>query len=200
MLDGGIGYVHIANFDRRCAEETLRCIDELLAQDAKGIIFDVRLNGGGYKDELVKVLDRLLPEGILFQSEDYSGKKEIDRSDAEQLSLPMAVLVNQDSYSAAEFFAAALQEYGAAVIVGSRTTGKGNFQNAFRLSDGSLLNISIGKYYTPNGVSLTETGITPDIELDLSEEEYAKLYTQTLEKSDDPQLQAAIRALGENIS
>lgn len=112
----------------------------------------------------------------------------------------MAVLVNQDSYSAAEFFAAALQEYGAAVIVGSRTTGKGNFQNAFRLSDGSLLNISIGKYYTPNGVSLTETGITPDIELDLSEEEYAKLYTQTLEKSDDPQLQAAIRALGENIS
>lgn len=114
MLDGGIGYVHIANFDRRCAEETHRCIDELLAQDAKGIIFDVRLNGGGYKDELVKVLDRLLPEGILFQSEDYSGKKEIDRSDAEQLSLPMAVLVNQDSYSAAEFFAAALQEYGAA--------------------------------------------------------------------------------------
>lgn len=200
MLDGGIGYIHIANFDRRCAEETLRCIDELLAQDAKGIIFDVRLNGGGYKDELVKVLDRLLPEGILFQSEDYSGKKEIDRSDAEQLSLPMAVLVNQDSYSAAEFFAAALQEYGAAVIVGSRTTGKGNFQNAFRLSDGSLLNISIGKYYTPNGVSLTETGITPDIELDLSEEEYAKLYTKTLEKSDDPQLQAAIRALGENIS
>ena len=89
---------------------------------------------------------------------------------------------------------------GAAVIVGSRTTGKGNFQNAFRLSDGSLLNISIGKYYTPNGVSLTETGITPDIELDLSEEEYAKLYTKTLEKSDDPQLQAAIRALGENIS
>ena len=166
----------------------------------KGIIFDVRLNGGGYKDELVKVLDRLLPEGILFQSEDYSGKKEIDRSDAEQLSLPMAVLVNQDSYSAAEFFAAALQEYGAAVIVGSRTTGKGNFQNAFRLSDGSLLNISIGKYYTPNGVSLTETGITPDIELDLSEEEYAMLYTKTLEKSDDPQLQAAIRALGENIS
>ena len=149
---------------------------------------------------MVKVLDRLLPEGELFRSVDYTGAEEIDTSDAECVTLPMAVLVNEDSYSAAEFFAAALQEYDAAQVVGSKTTGKGNFQTAFRLSDGSLLNISIGKYFTPNGVSLTETGITPDIELDLSEEEYAKLYTKTLEKSDDPQLQAAIRALGENIS
>lgn len=200
MLDHDIGYIRIANFDSRCAEETLACIDEQLAKNAKAIIFDVRFNGGGYKDEMVKVLDRLLPEGILFQSEDYSGKKEADRSDAEYLDLPMAVLVNQDSYSAAEFFAAALQEYGAAVIVGSKTTGKGNFQNGFRLSDGSLLNISIGKYYTPNGVSLSETGVTPDVELDLAEEDYVKLYAQKLEKSDDLQLQAAIGAVREKIS
>lgn len=200
MLDDGIGYIRIANFDSRCAEETLACIDALLEQNAKAVIFDVRFNGGGYKDEMVKVLDRLLPEGILFQSEDYSGQKETDRSDAECLELPMAVLVNQDSYSAAEFFAAALQEYGAAVIVGSKTTGKGNFQNGFRLSDGSLLNISIGKYYTPNGVSLSETGVTPDVELDLSDDDYVKLYAQKLEKTDDLQLQAAIQAVREKIS
>ena len=193
MLDGKIGYIKIAN-------ETIDCIEQLLAQGAKALLFDVRFNGGGYKDEMVKVLDRLLPEGELFRSVDYTGAEEIDTSDAECVTLPMAVLVNEDSYSAAEFFAAALQEDDAAQVVGSKTTGKGNFQTAFRLSDGSLLNISIGKYFTPNGVSLTETGITPDIELDLSEEEYAKLYTKTLEKSDDPQLQAAIRALGENIS
>lgn len=200
MLDGNVGYIKISNFDSRCAEETLACLDTLLTQGAKAVIFDVRFNGGGYKDEMVKVLDRLLPEGILFQSEDYSGKKEIDRSDAECLELPMAVLVNEDSYSAAEFFAAALQEYDAAVIVGTKTTGKGNFQTGFRLSDGSLLNISIGKYYTPNGVSLSETGVTPDIETDLSDEDYASLSAGKLPHEDDGQLQAALTALGDKIS
>ena len=112
MLDDQIGYVKIANFDTRCFDETSAAIDALLADGAQALIFDVRNNGGGYKDELVKILDRLLPEGILFQSEDYSGNKQTDRSDAACIELPMAVLVNQDSYSAAEFFAAALQEYG----------------------------------------------------------------------------------------
>ena len=111
MLNGQIGYLKIANFDSRCAEETNAAMDELIAQGAQALIFDVRYNGGGYKDELVKVLDKILPEGILFQSEDYKGTKQTDRSDAACIKLPMAVLVNQDSYSAAEFFAAAIQEY-----------------------------------------------------------------------------------------
>ena len=107
----------------------------------------------------------------------------------------MAVLVNQDSYSAAEFFAAALQEYGAATIVGSKTVGKGNFQTGFQLSDGSLLNISIGKYYTPKGKSLTDVGVTPDKELDLSDDDYQNLYSGRLAEADDAQLQAAIAEL-----
>lgn len=111
MLNGQIGYLKIANFDSRCAEETNAAMDELIAQGAQALIFDVRYNGGGYKDELVKVLDKILPEGILFQSKDYKGTKQADRSDAACIKLPMAVLVNQDSYSAAEFFAAAIQEY-----------------------------------------------------------------------------------------
>lgn len=126
-------------------------MDELIAQGAKALIFDVRNNGGGYKNELVKVLDKILPEGILFQSEDYQGSKQIDRSEADCIDLPMAVLVNQDSYSAAEFFAAAIQEYDWGTVVGTKTVGKGNFQTAFTLSDGSMLNLSIGKYYTPQG-------------------------------------------------
>ena len=97
MLDDQIGYVKIANFDTRCFDETSAAIDALLADGAQALIFDVRNNGGGYKDELVKILDRLLPEGILFQSEDYSGTKQTDRSDAACIELPMAVLVNQDS-------------------------------------------------------------------------------------------------------
>lgn len=182
MLDGQIGYIKIANFDTRCAEETNAAMDELIAQDAKALIFDVRNNGGGYKNELVKALDKILPEGILFQSEDYQGSKQIDRSDADCIDLPMAVLVNQDSYSAAEFFAAAIQEYDWGTVVGTKTVGKGNFQTAFTLSDGSMLNLSIGKYYTPQGRSLTDTGVIPDIEITLSDEDGAKLYYGQLEK------------------
>ena len=200
MLDAQIGYIKIANFDTRCAEETNAAMDELIAQDAKALIFDVRNNGGGYKNELVKVLDKILPEGILFQSEDYQGSKQIDRSDADCIDLPMAVLVNQDSYSAAEFFAAAIQEYDWGTVVGTKTVGKGNFQTAFTLSDGSMLNLSIGKYYTPQGRSLTDTGITPDVEIALSDEDDAKLYYGQLEKADDAQLQAAIREITQKLS
>ena len=200
LLDDDIGYIKIANFDERCAEETLACIDEMLEQGAKALLFDVRFNGGGYKKEMVQVLDRLLPEGVLFRSVDYTGKEKTDYSDDECLDLPMAVLVNEDSYSAAEFFAAALQEYEAATVVGTQTTGKGNFQSAFRLSDGSMLNISIGKYYTPNGVSLSETGVTPDVEADLTDEEYAALYAGKLAHDADGQLQAALGVLREKIS
>ena len=200
MLNGQIGYLKIANFDSRCAEETNAAMDELIAQGAQALIFDVRYNGGGYKDELVKVLDKILPEGILFQSEDYKGTKQTDCSDAACIKLPMAVLVNQDSYSAAEFFAAAIQEYNWGTVVGTKTVGKGNFQTAFTLSDGSMLNLSIGKYYTPQGRSLTDTGIIPDIEITLSDEDDAKLYYGQLEKADDAQLQAAIREITQKLS
>ena len=148
MLEGRIGLVTIENFDERCADETIAAIDELLALGAEALIFDVRNNPGGYKDELVKVLDYLLPQGVLFRSEHYNGTTEEDASDADCLELPMAVLVNGESYSAAEFFAAAMSEYEAALIVGEQTYGKGYFQKTFRLNDGSAVGLSVGKYYT----------------------------------------------------
>ena len=200
MLEDSIGYVKINNFDARCYDETSACIDDLLEQGAKALIFDVRFNGGGYKDEMVKILDKLLPEGVLFQSEDYAGKKQTDTSDESCVELPMAVLVNRDSYSAAEFFAAALQEYHWAKVVGEKTCGKGNFQTGFRLSDGSLLNISIGKYYTPQGKSLTDIGVTPDVEIEYDDDTYAKLYYGQLSDEDDTQLQEAIGILTSEIS
>ena len=136
----------------------------------------------------------------MFRSVDYAGEEEVDYSDKRCIKLPMAVLVNLDSYSAAEFFAAALQEYGWATVVGEQTYGKGNFQTSFELSDGSMLNISIGKYYTPEGKSLTGVGITPDIVCELSDEDYADLYYGLLEKEDDEQLQQALDALRQKIS
>lgn len=200
LLDENIGYIKIDNFDERSAAETIAFVKDLIGQGAEALLFDVRFNPGGYADELVKVLDYLLPEGDLFRSVDYAGREEVDTSDASCVELPMAVLVNEDSYSAAEFFAAALQEYEWATIVGSQTYGKGNFQTAFYLSDGSMVNLSIGKYYTPNGKSLTETGVTPDVVVDLDDEQYALLYYNALERADDPQFQAAIDTLTQKIS
>lgn len=200
LLEGGIGLVTISNFDHHCAEQTLSCASDVIRQGAKALIFDVRFNGGGLKDEMLKVLDVLLPEGPLFRSRDYTGEEEIDYSDAACTEMPMAVLVNEDSYSAAEFFAAALQEYGVAVIVGGQTCGKGNFQYTLPLSDGSAVAISVGKYYTPEGRSLTDVGVTPDIPVDLSYEDYLSLYYGSLPREEDEQLQAAVSDLLTKIS
>lgn len=195
MLEDGIGLVSIYNFDARCADESIAAIETLLAEGATSLIFDVRYNPGGYKHELVELLDYLLPEGKLFCAEDYTGKVEIDYSDADCLDIPMAVLVNGSSYSAAEFFAAALSEYDAAIIVGEQTSGKGYFQNTFQLGDGSAVALSTGKYTTPNGISLEGVGITPDVIVEVDEETAAKIYAEQLDPAEDPQILAAINAL-----
>ncbi len=195
MLEENIGYIKIANFNARCADESVAAIEDLMQQGAKALIFDVRNNGGGYKDEMVRLLDHLLPEGPLFRSEDYAGRVEVDESDPEFLDIPMAVLVNANSYSAAELFAAALQEYEAAVVVGEQTTGKGHFQVTHVMPDGSAVNLSIGKYTTPKGVNLDGVGLPPDIVVDISDELEMQIYYGNVEVTEDPQIQAAADAL-----
>lgn len=197
LLEGNIGLVTIVNFDSRCASETIAAIEQLLEQGAMKLIFDVRNNPGGYASELVKVLDYLLPEGELFRTVDYKGKEDVDMSDKNCLQgIPMAVLINGSSYSAAEFFAAALSEYEYAVVVGERTTGKGYFQQTYQLSDGSAVGVSVGKYFTPKGRSLAEEGgIVPDVEVAVNEETFALIYTGTLDPMEDPQILAAMEAL-----
>lgn len=196
MLPENIGLVTIKNFDERCADETLAAVESLVEQGAKALIFDVRFNPGGFKKELVKILDYLLPEGPVFRSISYTGEETVTESDADHLDIPMAVLINSASYSAAEFFAAALSEYDKAVLVGEATTGKSYFQNTFRLSDGSAVGLSVGKYCTPNGVSLADVGgLKPDVEVPVDDETWNKIYGDTLEPSQDPQIQAAIARL-----
>lgn len=195
MLEGGIGLVKICNFDERCASESIAAIQKLQQEGAKKIIFDVRNNPGGYAEELVKLLDYLLPEGDLFRSVSYDGTEKVDTSDASYLDMPMAVLINGSSYSAAEFFAAALQEYQAATIVGEPTVGKGVYQTTISLGDGSAVALSTGKYFTPKGNSLTDVGVTPDVRVDADEETEEKIYYGTLSYVEDPQIQAAIQVL-----
>ena len=190
LLDDGIGYIAISNFHDKSAQEAIDAIEELMEQGAEKLIFDVRNNPGGYVHEMVELLDYLLPEGPLFRSVDYKGKEELKESDADCLELPMAVLINGNSYSAAELFAAALSEYDWAVTVGEPTTGKSYYQTTIELGDGSAVQLSTGAYTTPNGVNLTEAGgLQPDVEVALTE--------AAATWQEDPQIQAAIQALAE---
>ena len=196
MLNDKVGLITIVNFDERCRKETVAAIESLKEQGAEALIFDVRNNPGGYKSELVDLLNFLLPEGVLFRSETYDGKTETDKSDAGCLEMPMAVLINGDSYSAAEFFAAAMVEYDWAITVGEHTTGKSFYQTNIELADGSAVHLSVGKFYTPKGVSLAEVGgIAPTYEVELSETEAEALEAGTLAPEDDPQVQKALEEM-----
>ena len=198
MLSGNIGLVTINNFNERCYQESKAAIESLLSQGATALIFDVRNNPGGYKSELVDLLDYLLPKGDLFHSVDYTGRESTDTSDAKCLEMPMAVLMNGNSYSAAEFFAAALSEYNWATVIGEPTTGKGNFQYTFELPDGSGIGLSVGKYFTPNGISLADQGgLTPDVLVEVDDEMEAKIYADLVDPADDPQIQEAVKVLTE---
>jgi len=141
MLEYKKGYIRISDFEKGACDDSIKALEDLVTQGAEAIIFDVRSNPGGQLLELTGLLDYLLPEGELFISVSADGEEEIYSSDAECMDIPMAVLINGNSYSAAEFFAAALSEYGAAVTVGEPSTGKARSQQNFTLSDGSIISV-----------------------------------------------------------
>lgn len=193
MLENNIGYIEIEKFTEQTDEQFIAELEKLQEQGAQALIFDLRNNPGGQLTALVNCLDALLPEGRIISLENKQGKTEEYTSDANEVDLPMAVMINEESYSAAEFFAAALQEYDKAVIVGEQTCGKGYSQQTFPLSGGGCLNISTNCYYTPKGESLIGKGVIPDVQVSLSEEALERF--EVLTDSEDTQLQAAIEAL-----
>ena len=199
LLNEHVGLVTIQNFDERCADETIAAIKALLNQGADMLLFDVRNNPGGYVDELTKVLDYLLPEGDLIRTVGTDGSDETVTSDASCVKVPMAVLINENTYSAAELFAADLSEYGAAKLFGQQTSGKGFYQYVFQFADGSAAGISVGRYYTGHGASLEGIGLTPDETVKLDDESEALLYNGMLEPENDAQLQAALSYLMDKV-
>lgn len=199
MLDGNIGYIQVTNFETGSGSGAVRAIDQLLSDGASALVFDMRGNPGGKLTELITLLDHILPEGDIFVSVDKSGKETVTTSDNVCVKVPMCVLVNGSTYSAAEFFAAALQEYEWATVVGEQTSGKGRSQTTIVLSDGSAVHISSAKYLTPHRVDLSEIGgLTPDIVRSQITETVTDPDTGEIieQESDvDAQLQAAISAL-----
>lgn len=200
LLGNGAGYIAIADFDSGVDEEVAEHLQSLLDQGAKGLVFDVRNNPGGYLKMMCNILDTLLPEGIVITTVDKAGGETPYTSDAEYLDMPLVVVTNEYSISAAEFFAAALQEYDMATVVGQKTSGKGYSQQTFKLADGSSVHISTTRYYTPKGNSLAETGVTPDRLVEMPVEDTYALASGKLDQADDEQLQAAIQVLNDLIA
>lgn len=193
MLEDNIGYIRIENFHVGVADQFQQVLDGLLADGAQSLVLDVRHNGGGRVKEMSEMLDPLLPEGTIMTLRTKSGSETVYESDAEMIDQPIVVLVDDQSISAAEFFAAALQEYDRATLVGTHTTGKGRAQQIFELSDGSALNLSVEEYFTPKGNNLAGVGIAPDVEVALTDAQLSDFYF--LSPEEDPQLQKAVEIL-----
>ena len=161
----------------------------------EGLVFDLRGNGGGLLTSVTGMLDFLLPEGDLVSRTDKEGKTTVMyTSGASCIDLPMAVLVNGSTASAAELFACDLQEYGVAVVVGTQTYGKGVMQTTYELSDGSSLTLTTDYYNPMSGQNYNGEGVTPDIVVEMTEEEQENY--RLLDPERDPQLKAALEALG----
>lgn len=166
MKKGKIGYMRITEFDDVTTKQFEQALEELQAQGMKGLTVDLRSNPGGSLKTVCEILDRILPKGTIVYTEDKNGKRETYTSDDKrQLRIPMTVLVDGRSASASEIFAGAVQDYGAATLVGTKTYGKGVVQQIFDLRDGTALKLTISEYFTPKGRSINGKGIAPDVEV-----------------------------------
>lgn len=192
LLPDEVGYIQVKNFYSHSADQLKAAVEDLTGQGARALIFDMRNNGGGYVDQLTDMLDYLLPEGPIFRSETKGGWESVTQSDEGCVDLPMVTLVNADTYSAAEIFAAQLQESVGAPIVGEPTSGKGYSQQAIPLPNGGALNLSTARYRTGGGVSLIGTGVSLDKKVSLGEKESNLLAAGALAYEEDAQLQAAM--------
>lgn len=192
MLDGGIGYIQISEFQSNTAKQFKAAVKDLQSQNMKSMIVDVRSNPGGLITSVVDILDQILPEGTVVYTEDKYGKRENYTSDSNCLKLPIAVLVNENSASASEIFAGAIKDYNYGTLIGVKTFGKGIVQTVYPLEDGDSIKITTAKYYTPNGNYIHKVGITPDIELEYN---YSGPKDEKYDKKYDNQLQKAIEVL-----
>ena len=192
--EDNIALLRINKFGERTAQEFDAEMNEIIKKETKGIILDLRNNPGGFLESSVKIASRLMPKGkTVVLEEDSNGHREaLLTYGGDKLSgLPLVVLVNEGSASASEILAGALRDNLQAPIIGKKTFGKGSVQELINLSGGSSVKITVAKWMTPNGDYIMEKGINPDIEVDLSREDY--------ENDKDPQLDKAREILKEKI-
>lgn len=192
MLEGGIGYIQITEFQSKTDEQFEEMLNGFKDQGMKGLIVDVRANPGGLLSSVVNLCDYILPQGLVVYIEDAFGNKEEYKSDKRCIDIPMVVLVDENSASASEIFAAAMKDYQYATLVGKTTYGKGIVQNIIPLDDGDALKLTTAKYFTPNGNYIHEVGVAPDVEV---EYEYTGPEDATYDKQYDSQYLKAVEIM-----
>ena len=165
MLDHGIGYVRVAQFQQRTTADLRRALEDLEKNDLKGLVLDFRNNPGGLLDQAIGISDEFLQDGLITYTEGRvpNSKQEFHAKEGQERAYPIVVLINGGSASASEIVAGALQDHKRAVIMGTPSFGKGSVQTIIPLRDGSALRLTTAKYFTPNGRSIQAKGIDPDI-------------------------------------
>lgn len=194
VVDGNIAYIAINDFDANTPDAFAAALNQgLELPDFAGFIFDVRNNSGGELSSIVRVADTLVGEGAIVTLTDKNGKEEIYKSDEREITAPMAVLVNENTASAAELFASVVKDYEKGPLVGKTTYGKWVSQSVIPLGDGSGMTVTDRKFFSPKGENYNEAGLAPDYEVDFPEELLPRFFELT--EQEDPQLGKAIEVL-----
>lgn len=196
MLDDELGYIRISMFDQITSDDFKTNLEDILAQNPKGLVIDLRNNPGGSLGEVVEIADELLGNQMIVYTENRVGQKREFKSGFKKVDLPMAVLVNEGSASASEILSGAIQDSNSGVIVGETTFGKGVVQTVIPLDDGTGFKLTTSQYFTPNGRNIHGIGIEPDVVIEMPDS-YYDIEEPTDE--DDVQLQKAIEELKAQI-
>lgn len=193
MLNKKTGYIQITQFTGVTPQQYKDMFAELKDKGMERLVIDLRDNPGGLLTSVCDILREILPEGLIVYTEDKYGNREEETCDGKhQLDMPLAVLVNENSASASEIFAGAVQDHEVGTIVGTTTYGKGVVQELRQLSDGSAVKLTVSNYYTPNGNSINKVGIKPDVEVKLASE---LLNKDEITHEEDNQLQKALNVI-----
>ena len=193
MLEDGMGYLQITEFDDVTTNQFLKALNELKQQNMKGMILDLRANPGGNLSTVVQIAQNILPEGVIVSTKDKAGREMVYRSKGDkELQLPLVVLIDMNSASASEILAGAIQDHKKGTLVGTTSFGKGIVQSVQPLNDGTAFKITISSYFTPGGRNIHGTGIEPDIVCEFD----GSLYYD-VEEPIDTQLEKAKEVLAE---
>ena len=193
MIDESTGYIQITQFAGVTPQQYKDTFAELKDKGMERLVIDLRDNPGGLLTSVCDILREILPEGLIVYTEDKYGNREEETCDGKnKLDMPLAVLVNENSASASEIFAGAVQDHGVGTIVGTTTYGKGVVQELRQLSDGSAVKLTVSNYYTPNGNSINKVGIKPDVEVKLAS---VLLNKDEITHEEDNQLQKALNVI-----
>jgi carboxyl-terminal processing protease len=189
MLDNGIAYIRLTEFSQTATEKLEGALQEVFDRDAKGLILDLRGNPGGYLNVAVEVASQFVDKGPILIERFKDGREQPYNaiSGGLAIDIPLVVLVDGGSASASEIVAGAIQDTERAILIGTKTLGKGSVQLVHTLSDDSQLRVTVARWFTPNGRAIHGEGLEPDIEIEITD--------QDLETESDPQLERAIRYL-----